>query len=183
MAEDPLRKEALRLVNAVEAREGLARFIFTGGCMFPVLQDEDLILVKPVHPNSLRLGDIVVYKARGHRWVHRFLYRKPMGERLGIVAKPDNAWSADPPFFKEDLEGIVQEARRNKKSLLFTPPFSRACSCIIGFLSLGELFFHTIFIRLRKAFGGKIKLPHALKKLVRFLIKSPKNIIVHLIAK
>ncbi len=183
MADTPIKEEALRLINTVETREGLVRFIYKGQCMFPVLQDEDLILVRPVSAQDLRLGDIVVYTARGHRWVHRFLYRKPIGEKFGMIAKPDNAWVADPPFFKESLVGIVQGARRDKKSVNFSSAGSRLSSRLIGFLSLAEWTLHVIFKRLRELNNGRVRLPGFLKKTICFLAKAPKDIAVRVFPK
>lgn len=166
-SESEIRQEALRLVQAVEAREGLRRFIYKGKCMSPVLLDEDLLLVKPAAAAELRLGDILVYRAGGQFWVHRFLCRKSVpGKNFLIVSKPDNAMKPDEPFPETDLVGIVHESRRNKRSLDFTKGPVRGASRILGVLSLLESASYSA--------AGKIPLPPSMKKFLGFFLKALK---------
>lgn len=169
-SESEVRQEALRLVHSVESREGVRRFIYKGKCMSPVLLDEDLLLVKPAAAAELRLGDILVYKAEGQFWVHRFLYREARTSL--IVSKPDNAWKIDKPFPETSLVGIVREARRNKRRLDFTKGPVKFSAKLIGAFSFLETAAHGA--------GGRLPLAPSVKKILALLLRSPKRALVRL---
>jgi hypothetical protein len=114
--EETLRKEALRLLEAADPGSPLLRFVYHGSCMNPVLRENDILLVRPVSPQSLRRGDIIVYRSRGTCWVHRFLsLRKTTDDSLSIIAKADNRSFCDAPFPGDLLLGRVVEIRRHKQ--------------------------------------------------------------------
>ncbi|MCX5855646.1 MAG: signal peptidase I [Deltaproteobacteria bacterium] len=59
-------------------------FKVTGNSMYPVLRDNDLVVVKEAAPESLRRGNIIVYRAdNGQSVVHR-LVKKGKGGFLHL---------------------------------------------------------------------------------------------------
>jgi signal peptidase I len=61
----------LDLAQDLLARGNAVRFSAEGASMFPTICDGDPIVVEPVDPETIVVGDIVLYRQRGRAIVHR----------------------------------------------------------------------------------------------------------------
>jgi signal peptidase I len=93
----PCTSAAFAELSADILRAGKAlRFRATGASMQPLLRDGDVLLVRPLDPRAVRVGDVVLCSSEpGRIVVHRVLRRQagPEGYRFTVqgdqVARPD----------------------------------------------------------------------------------------------
>jgi hypothetical protein len=65
-----------------------------GGSMWPTVRDGAVLLVQPVDPKTISLGDLAAFEdSEGHLKVHRVVARRPDH----LVVKGDGLDTADPP--------------------------------------------------------------------------------------
>lgn len=86
MRDLPLSPEdLLALSTDVLAQGGLFRFQARGGSMRPAIQDGDTLTLSPVSPETLSVGDVVLYQdISGRPVVHRIIARQEVPPRFTI---------------------------------------------------------------------------------------------------
>ncbi|OGL39603.1 MAG: signal peptidase I [Candidatus Schekmanbacteria bacterium RIFCSPHIGHO2_02_FULL_38_11] len=111
---------AFRELSSEILRKGhVLRFQARGTSMHPFIKDKDIIKVKPVQPEKLKSGDVILYKT-GYRGfvVHRLIKKqnKKKGEPL-FVTKGDFCYTPDPAISSSDILGKVISIERNGKEI------------------------------------------------------------------
>jgi hypothetical protein len=80
-------------------------FRYSGGSMWPLFRDDDVLIARRVDPKALRVGDVVVYRDRGRDAdiVHRVVALTP-----GIITRGDHRKREDDaPVPPEGIRGRV----------------------------------------------------------------------------
>lgn len=91
------------LSDAVQLSAGV-RIPVAGRSMGPAFASVSEIVVKPVIPSKLRVGDIVVVQRDGHWVVHRIMWR--LGDRF--ITKGDGLSQLDRPrVISAEIKGVV----------------------------------------------------------------------------
>ena len=80
-----------------------------GLSMFPFLLPSDILRVKPVSPQSLKRGQIVVYELNHKIISHRYI---KTANRM-IICKGDGLIHYDAPILPENLLGVVHLKSRH----------------------------------------------------------------------
>ncbi len=97
-----------------------------GLSMFPFLLPADILRVKPVSPQSLKLGQIIVYELNHKIISHRYI--KTVNKL--IICKGDGLIHYDSPVLPENLLGVVIARTRNT----IIKPLTSTNDRIIGYL-------------------------------------------------
>ncbi len=89
------------------------RFRARGGSMSPFIRDGDVLTVTPCNADSLRLGDVALYRnAIGSVWAHRVLGRSGKGRSLVLEMRGDSSRGAQESVPADAILGRVVSARR-----------------------------------------------------------------------
>ena len=75
---------------------GLATYIVTGGSMEPAIQKGSLVLVQPVSPSEVKLGDVITFQQFDQTTTHRVIEVGRNTTGLTFVTKGDANTVADP---------------------------------------------------------------------------------------
>ncbi|HJX34806.1 MAG TPA: signal peptidase I, partial [Desulfatiglandales bacterium] len=84
-----------------------------GNSMYPLLRDNDLVVVKKISPEILRKGNIIVYRGKnGQHTVHRLVKK----EKGGIFYLKGDGYNLSPESINRDsiigkAIGLVRENR------------------------------------------------------------------------
>lgn len=75
--------------------------------MFPILRDEDKVVINPKF-NALKRGDIIVLQTKTKIFIHRIIGIKNFRNKLYFITKGDNNWYFDSlfPFQSEQIRII-----------------------------------------------------------------------------
>jgi len=97
------------MVLAVWASTGLLGFyptIIASGSMRPALEVGDLVMVIPVNPSQIQVGDIIQYGKEGGMTLHRVVdIQTTKGARLFITKGDDNPIPDSDPVFPAQTKG------------------------------------------------------------------------------
>ena len=137
------------LVAECLRRFGYARLRVTGSSMLPSIWPGDVVHVEAAHPESLELGDIVLFRRGARLFAHRLLH-SPAHKNLNLfVTRGDALPSPDPPVSSSDILGrvasIVALGRRGNRPALPAEP-NRALALAIAHCN----FIQTGMLRLRR---------------------------------
>ena len=119
---DPLtyQRHSLTIMKDALAR-GHKKAVVTGyvegESMNPVLKRGDIISIRAISPEKIRLGDIVVFATNGALCVHRLIMKIHRGGRFILITKSDNALVIDRPFYDKKLLGKVVEIKKDVMTL------------------------------------------------------------------
>ena len=75
---------------------GLGTFIVTGGSMEPSIHIGSLVLVQPVSPSEVTVGDVITFEHYGQTTTHRVISITPSAQGLVFATKGDANTVADP---------------------------------------------------------------------------------------
>ncbi len=75
---------------------GLATFIVTGGSMEPSISKGSLVLVQPVSPSEVKLGDVITFQQYGQTTTHRVIQIGRNSAGLTFKTRGDANITADP---------------------------------------------------------------------------------------
>jgi signal peptidase I len=167
---DLLRSLASEIVTKKISSEGLRRFIYSGHCMSPVLQDGNLIFAQKVPPQKLWLGDIVVFTDKGTNYIHRFLYRKKDARGfLKIITKADRNLKSDFPVEQSHFVGKVVEIKARNKRISLEGKLFRVISFFVGTISIVEAVGAGLFNKIHLDF----LIRGSFRRLLQSAIQSP----------
>ena len=110
------------------------RFRVPGDSMYPTIWDGDLIIVEPVKPAAVTVGDIILYQHKSKVTVHRVMrilkrseknsrsalqdpQDRSLSERLEFVFRGDAAINDDVPVSSEQILGKVGSIERNSRRI------------------------------------------------------------------
>ena len=75
---------------------GLGTFIVTGGSMEPGIQKGSLVLVQPVSPSEVKVGDVITFEQYDQTTTHRVITITPGAQGLIFATQGDANVVADP---------------------------------------------------------------------------------------
>lgn len=107
------------------------RFLAHGRSMYPFVQNEDILVVKPLNDKPVNIGDIVFYsRMEGLSVAHRLIKISKGHGGATLFTKGDSLRHYDPPVLREKVLGrVVQVEHRGKRLVLTNYPW-----CIFGVL-------------------------------------------------
>ena len=177
MPADKIEETAIKLLHSKTIAKGIYEFTYKGDSMAPMLSEGDILLAKKISPETLRLGDIIVYKNQNQFIVHRFIYRKvEEGNIFSIVAKADNLHECDKPFPSNSILGRAIIISKANKQLRINTKFWKFASFFIGVMALLEVMIFTTVGNIRLIFFRKLKIKKEFREKIGKLISIPKRI-------
>jgi signal peptidase I len=99
------------------------RFVITTPSMLPMLAPGDQVIVSPIAPDELRVGDIIVWQADNTWLAHRLIERRAL--EACIITKGDNHPFADAPQSATRVRGIVVAAQSGARRINLVSPRAR----------------------------------------------------------
>ncbi|HDN65289.1 MAG TPA: signal peptidase I [Methanosarcinales archaeon] len=103
------------------------------GSMIPLLQIGDNVLVQSVSPDSIRPGNIIVFKSRDKLIVHRVIRRYDNGS-LTFLQKGDSTTTAE-IMRSEDVIGKVIAVRKGSKIICLNNKIWKVINCTLTLFS------------------------------------------------
>ena len=89
------------------------RFRANGASMLPLIQEGDVLLVKPVAPCQIHMGDVVLFTTEeGRPLVHRVIKRQKRAQRYSFLLKADQASEQDGLIAQEGVLGRLESVER-----------------------------------------------------------------------
>jgi len=107
-----------------------------GESMSPMLRRGDIITIKAISPENIRLGDIVVFATNGTLCAHRLIMKISRGGRFILVTKSDSTFFIDRPFYDKKLLGKVVEIKKDAMTLNLESCLWIIINRILGFYHL-----------------------------------------------
>lgn len=98
-------------------KEAMVTCYVEGESMSPILKQGDIITIRAISPENIRLGDIVVFATNGTLCAHRLVMKIFRGGRFILITKSDNAFVIDRPFYDKKLLGKVVEIKKDAVTL------------------------------------------------------------------
>lgn len=128
------RDLGLDLAEGELAGGGPLRLEVRGDSMLPALRPGDRVLLQPVAPGDLRMGDLVAVRRGRQAVTHRVI-----GRRAGAwLLKGDNRWRADPPLDPGRLLGKVVAVEGSAGAALLEGEAGRYAARMVARFSSGE---------------------------------------------
>lgn len=153
--------------------------------MRPLLKEGDNILVQNITPETLRVGDVVVFPCADKMIAHRFLgyQRTDQGKKL-MVTKGDNLPYVDNPLCPtEFLLGKVIEIHRNDKIRAMDYPMRFFASQLIAGILKVEIELIEITDKVaQKIFRAQGKCKGITPRLLR-MVQWPKKLLLLVLAR
>jgi len=88
-------------------------FRASGASMLPLIQEGDILLVKPVAPCQIRVGDVVLFITKECRpLVHRVIKRQKRAQCYSFLLKADQALEEDGLIAQEEVLGRLESVER-----------------------------------------------------------------------
>jgi ATP-binding cassette subfamily B protein len=115
MTSDNLNTDLFNLAESILDEKHSLSYRLKGNSMYPTLKAGDVGKVDYCTPESLKIGDIVVFKTKGGLVGHRIINIKKKEQTFIFTTKGDNSPRKDTPFSSEDLLGKITSYQRNKR--------------------------------------------------------------------
>ena len=129
------RQLLIKLLRSGETTDVTAN----GLSMFPFLLPTDVLRVKPVSPQSLKRGEIIVYELNHKIISHRYI--KNSGGF--ILCKGDGLIHYDTPVSEENLLGVVIARTRKGRTKSLTSITTRGGGHLLSWITgVTGIFFH-----------------------------------------
>ena len=108
-------------------------FSAPGHSMYPTIMANETIMVEPVDPGTVRLGDIILYRTNGRLLAHRVIGIE--NEINDFVLRGDASLTCDEPVKSDQILGKVISIERNGCSI---DPYSskHTLSCLARFWAI-----------------------------------------------
>ena len=103
------------------------------GSMMPLLRIGDYVLVQSANPDSIRPGDIIVFKGRDRLIVHRVIRRYDNGSPA-FLQKGDSTTAAE-IIRSEDVIGRVIAVRKGTKIIRLNEGIWKVINCALTLFS------------------------------------------------
>lgn len=173
--QEQLRILASQIIADRSAAEGLQRFIYEGQCMYPVLEDGDLVFVKSISPEKLHLGDIVVLKNGKHPYIHRYLHtHRSRSGQYQIITKADRYLRTDKPAFFQEFIGKVVRIKANCRQISLEKAPFKIVSFLIGLASLLEA---SMIDFLKRLHPKSLEINKSTKRQTQKWVQAPKSLL------
>lgn len=127
ICEPHLEAACCDLVEELVRRRGSARLKVTGFSMLPAIWPGDVLTVQRQSPESLRPGQIVLYRRKKKLTAHRII-----GVSAGhLVTRGDSVPSPDAPVAWDEVVGRVAGICRDGRAVKMQPSFFRGAGAWI----------------------------------------------------
>ncbi len=121
---------SLLLQNGERVRMNLYGF-----CMRPFIKNGENVTIKPIKPEDLRCGDIIVSQFNDRFKIHRFLKFKTISDTKFIIAKGDRCINIDSPVSLNLLLGKITHVNKGQKIIGYETPTWKSINFILAKLS------------------------------------------------
>lgn len=135
-----LKNTANELIDTRLHMGGTVQFTIPTWSMFPTLSPGDQVIVRRVHADDMRLGEIVLLQAGGVWLAHRLIGRHSANGSPLLITKGDNCVQPDLPWQAAQLSGIVTAVQYNGREVSLVSPRARLISTLLARLSRAQLF-------------------------------------------
>ncbi len=89
--------------------------------MYPSIRDRDILIVRPVHPSELRIGEVVFYTTASKAVAHRLISARRGAAGRTFLLQGDRSVRPDPPIRGDQILGrVVEVSRKGRKIQLET---------------------------------------------------------------
>ncbi len=112
-----------------------------GFSMYPTLKPGDVGLVEKCRPETLKIGDIVVFKSNNILIGHRIVDIKTKNGETIFIAKGDKNLNNDAPFTSNELLGKITSFERNNRR-------KKINSQVMNFRRFSALYFPSFALRI-----------------------------------
>lgn len=127
-----------------------------GDSMRPIIQPDDIILVRPCLPGKLRIGDLVVYQNEDI-CIHRLIRINQRYNKMIYITKGDNLFFSDTLCAKDKIIGKAFALIRDTKTIYLDKRVIRLVTAYIAYIE--SIIFEIAFFIKKKIFGErKLKL-------------------------
>ncbi len=120
-----------------------------GNSMMPVLFNGDVIYLRIISFQKIKINDIIAVRKKNQFFTHRVLYKTPKY----LITKGDNNTSSDGKIYSKNIVGIVNKVKRNGVNLNIQDIY----------LMQSTLYFHEII---------KVKKVLEIKKIAHIILKG-----------
>jgi signal peptidase I len=116
------------------------RFRANGASMLPLIQAGDFLLVKPVAPCQIRVGDVVLFiTEEGRPLVHRVIKRQKRAQCYSFLLKADQALEEDGLIAQEEVLGRLESVERAGREISMRSLAYRMLGLGLAWRSRGKL--------------------------------------------
>lgn len=122
MKNDQLNNELFALAESLLDDNHSLNYRLKGNSMYPVLKAGDIARVDACHLNSLKKGDIVVFKANDILIGHRIVDIKNVNNNFILTTRGDNSPHNDALFPPDELLGKITSFKRNNRERKVNSP-------------------------------------------------------------
>lgn len=148
ISDEEIRAAAQELQELAEAKTGLLRFGVSGYSMLPLMREGDVVVAKRVAIDTLRPGDIVVWKRESSLVIHRLLQLSGMpAQSKYLRIKGDNMPLSDEPVPPAAIEARVSYVVRRGKRICFESRGARFAGRAFSWLSRTEEWLYLFLVR------------------------------------
>jgi len=110
-------------------------FVSCGQSMWPFLKSGEKLIVKETRPNSLKLGDIILFRQAEKLVCHRLVKRSSVNGKVVLYARGEHNFFHNDPVEEEMLVGRVVGIFRNGKIKGLNGALRRLQNYLLIFLS------------------------------------------------
>jgi len=129
--------------------EGFELQITLGGySMSPYLSNGETVIIKKESFNSLKIGDIIVFRSGSKMIAHRIIVIRKNKQRTALFTKGDSLVFFDKPITEERYIGKIKEFLRNNKSIKIDTPLRSFFNKLMAFISVISIPFLIILMPL-----------------------------------
>ena len=103
------------------------RFRAPGNSMQPAIIDGDVLMVEPIGPAAINIGDIILYQAARRIIAHRVMHVEKGGipkdqpatriMHYSFILRGDASYSYDEPVYPDQILGKIVSVERNGRSI------------------------------------------------------------------
>ena len=97
--------------------------------MFPVIRDGDPVQVRPIRPEDLRCGSILLYRKNGRPVLHRLVRRLAGTGELMLTG--DAALQGEDPVVESEIAGIATAVQRASRPIALDTPAQRRVGLLL----------------------------------------------------
>jgi signal peptidase I len=129
-----LNSSAFKVLSEEFIHAGAAlRFTANGASMLPMIRDGDALLIKPVSPERIRRGDVLLFTCEnGLPLVHRVTRRRKTGGDYAFWIEGDQALQPDGWIHPKNVIGRLDSLQRGSKTFRFNTLVNRALSLALA---------------------------------------------------
>lgn len=109
----------LGLTDELLSSQKIVRLILGGNSMYPHLRNKDYVTITKTSFNQLKIGDIIVFKAKFKYVAHRIIKIRKTDEGMQILPKGDSCKKPDNPILQDKYIGKIISFERNGRKINF----------------------------------------------------------------